>query len=149
MIRKAKIQEVPEIRRFLADREQHGIIPRSLAYLYQNLRDYWVYEHHMEFVVGVGALHLCWDGVGEIRSLAVTQDWQGAGVGTKLVMACIEEARALGLRQVFLLALIPDYFKRFGFQVVTRDDLPPIAWADCVNCIKFPHCDEIPMLLEL
>jgi amino-acid N-acetyltransferase len=153
MIRKAHIEEVPRIRRFLASREQHGIIPRPLAYLYGNLRDYFVSQGWESIndgrLDGIAALHICWAGVGEIRSLVVRPELIGNLIGLRLVDACLEEAGKLGLERVFLLTLIPDYFKRFGFKVVTRDDLPPIAWADCVNCIKFPNCDEIPMILEL
>lgn len=150
MIRKAKVSEVPEIREFLTDQEQHGIIPRSLAYLYANLRDYFVVEICKEgSIIGVAALHLCWDGVGEIRSLVVRPAVQGGKVGSALMTICLHEAKELGLKQVFLLTLIPDYFKRFGFKVVTRNDLPPIAWADCVNCVKFPDCNETPMILNL
>jgi amino-acid N-acetyltransferase len=153
VVRKARINEVPEIRAFLADREQHGIIPRSLAYLYAHLRDYFIIEGcvqgHFVGIVGVAALHLCWDGIGEIRSLVVRPDAQGEKVGSALMTICLHEAKELGLRKVFLLSLIPDYFKRFGFQVVTRDDLHPTTWADCVDCVKFPNCDEVPMILEL
>ena len=148
MIRKARIDEVPEIRRFLEDREQHGIIPRPLAYLYAHLRDFCVRPTSIE-LAGVAALHICWEGVGEIRSLAVRPSWQGKGIGKELVGDCLTEAVGLGLTRVFLLTLIPEYFYKFGFRVVTRDDLPPIAWADCVNCVKFPNCNETPMILDL
>lgn len=152
MIRKAKTSEVPDIRQFLEDRRQHGIIPRSLAYLYSHVRDYFIIEGcadgHFCGVTGVAALHICWEGIGEIRSLSVRPDSQN-GRGSDLVAACLDEARKLRLLNIFLLTLIPDYFQRFGFRVVTRDDLPPIAWADCVNCIKFPNCNETPMVLHL
>ena len=153
MIRKALLSDVPEIRSFLEDRRQHGIMPRPLSYLYEHLRDYFVAALWEETpnlkagIVGVGALHLCWEGVGEIRSVAVHPDYTERGLGTALIHACLVEAVMLRLQRVFVLTLIPDYFKRFGFQVVAREDLPLIAWADCINCVKFPDCDEVPMLL--
>jgi amino-acid N-acetyltransferase len=150
MIRKAQIQEVPEIRRFLTEFTlEGGILPRTLADLYGQLRDYYVYREDRGPIIGVAALHICWAGLGEIRSVAVLPEYRGRGLGAHLVKTCLEEAKVLGLGEVFLLTLVPEFFTSFGFRVVSREDLLPIVWADCVNCVKFPDCDEIPMLLEL
>ncbi len=150
MIRKALIHEVPEIRRLLTEFAQKGdILPRTLADLYGQLRDYCVFREDQGPLLGVAALHICWEGLGEIRSLAVVPAHQRKGIGSNLVKSCLAEARALGLNQIFCLTLRPDFFKRFGFQVVSREELLPIVWADCVNCVKFPDCDEIPMMLNL
>jgi amino-acid N-acetyltransferase len=150
MIRKAKINEVPEIRRFLAEFTlEGGILPRTLGDLYGQLRDYFVYREDAGPLTGVAALHVCWAGLGEIRSVAVLPEHRGRGLGSRLVQTCLEEARSLGLSEIFCLTLRPEFFQHFGFRVVSREDLLPIVWADCVNCVKFPDCDEIPMLLDL
>ena len=150
MIRKARIQEVPEIRRFLQEFSlDGGILPRTLADLYGNLRDYFVYREDQGPLVGIGALHVCWAGLGEIRSVAVMPSHRRQGIGARLVLTCLEEARTIGLSEIFLLTLRPEFFQRFGFRLVSRDELLPIVWADCVNCVKFPDCDEVPMLLDL
>jgi amino-acid N-acetyltransferase len=150
MVRKAKIHEVPEIRRFLGEFTlEGGILPRTLADLYGQLRDYFVYREDQGPLIGVGALHICWAGLGEIRSVAVALEHRGRGIGSRLVTTCLAEARVLGLSEIFLLTLVPDFFQRFGFKVVSREELLPIVWADCVNCVKFPDCDEIPMILNL
>jgi amino-acid N-acetyltransferase len=150
MIRKAKINEVPEIRRFLVEFSlDGGILPRTLADLYSQLRDYYVYRENQGPILGIASLHICWAGLGEIRSVAVTPTHRGQKIASRLVETCLIEARTIGLSEIFLLTLVPEFFQRFGFKVVSREDLLPIVWADCVNCIKFPDCDEIPMLLEL
>jgi amino-acid N-acetyltransferase len=150
MIRKAKINEVPEIRRFLVEFSRDGgILPRTLADLYGQLRDYYVYQQDRGSIWGIAALHICWAGLGEIRSVAVMPAHRGQGIASRLVEACLHEARTIGLSEIFLLTLIPEFFQRFGFKIVSREDLLPIVWADCVNCVKFPDCDEIPMLLDL
>ena len=150
MIRKAKIAEVPEIRRFLAEFSQDGgILPRTLADLYGQLRDYYVYREDPGPILGLAALHICWAGLGEIRSVAVVPSHRRRGIASALVSTCLTEARAIGLSEIFLLTLRPEFFQRFGFQVVSREDLLPIVWADCVNCVKFPDCDEVPMHLDL
>jgi len=150
MIRKAKIQEVPEIRRFLGEFSlDGGILPRTLADLYGQLRDYYVFREGQGPILGIAALHICWAGLGEIRSVAVVSTHRSRGIASHLVETCLTEARAIGLSEIFLLTLRPEFFQRFGFQVVSREELLPIVWADCVNCVKFPDCDEVPMLLDL
>ena len=150
MIRKAKIYEVPEIRRFLVEFSQDGgILPRTLADLYGQLRDYYVYREDPGPLLGIAALHICWAGLGEIRSVAVTPAHQRRGIASRLVQTCLAEAQAIGLSEIFLLTLVPEFFQRFGFRLVSREDLLPIVWADCVNCVKFPDCDEVPMMLNL
>jgi amino-acid N-acetyltransferase len=150
MIRKAKIHEVPEIRRFLVEFSQEGgILPRTLADLYSQLRDYYVFREEAGPLLGIAALHITWAGLAEIRSVAVVPSHRGRGIASALVSTCLDEARTIGLSEIFLLTLHPGFFQRFGFRVVSREDLLPIVWADCVNCVKFPDCDEIPMLLDL
>ena len=149
MIRKAQIQEVPEIWRMLHDFADQDVLPRSMGDLYSQVREYFVYREDHGPVIGVAALHICWAALGEIRSVAVAPAHQGRGIASRLVQTCLAEARALGLSEIFLLTLAPEFFQRFGFRVVSREDLLPIVWADCVNCVKFPDCDEIPMVLNL
>ena len=108
-----------------------------------------MYRQDQGPLLGIAALHICWAGLGEIRSVAVALAHRGQGIASRLVATCLAEARAIGLSEIFLLTLAPDFFQRFGFRLVSREDLLPIVWADCVNCVKFPDCDEVPMLLDL
>ncbi|MBU4234242.1 MAG: GNAT family N-acetyltransferase, partial [Proteobacteria bacterium] len=90
MIRKAKIYEVPEIRRFLMEFSQDGgILPRTLADLYGQLRDYYVYREDPGPLLGIAALHICWAGLGEIRSVAVALTHRGRGIASRLVQTCL------------------------------------------------------------
>ncbi len=152
MIRKAKLQEVPQIFRLLSDFSgRWNILPRSLSELYSFVRDYFVYKEdgRGEDILGIAALHVFWENLGEIRSLMVIPEQQGQGIGSKLVESCLEEARTLGLKQIFVLTDRLDFFRRFGFKEFPREKLHPRIWADCVKCLKFPDCDEVPMVLEL
>ena len=150
MIRKAQIQEVPEIRRFLAEFTlEGGILPRTLADLYGQLRDYFVYREDQGPIFGVAALHVCWAGLGEIRSLAVLSE---PGPGPRLPTGAHLPGGSPDPGAQRNLSLNPGarFFPKISAsRVVSREDLLPIVWADCVNCVKFPDCDEIPMLLEL
>jgi amino-acid N-acetyltransferase len=151
MIRKALPEDVPWIRKFLTEFYNEGLLmPRTLAEVYGQVRDFsFFYMPTVKIfqgMIAVVALHVCWEGTAEIRSLAVWPAFRSQGIGTKLVVSCLEEAQSLGLRRIFIFTRIPAFFERFEFKKITRDDLPPVAWADCVACPKFPDCDEVPMM---
>ena len=118
MIRKARLQEVPEIYRLLGECSgRWNVLPRPLAELYSYVRDYFVCpEDGGGGVQGVAALHVFWEDLGEIRSVMVAPHRQGIGIGRRLVEHCLEEARTLGLRQIFVLTDCMDFFRRFGFR---------------------------------
>jgi amino-acid N-acetyltransferase len=118
--------------------------------LYSQVREYFVYREDHSPVIGVAALHIFWEDVGEIRSVAVLTDFQSTGIGTRLVKQCIAEAAAIGMKRVFVLTTRPGFFERLGFQIVPTCDLPNHIWSECINCLKYPDkCNEIPMLLDL
>jgi amino-acid N-acetyltransferase len=153
-IRKAHVNEVPEIYRLLVNfskKAEWDILPRKMADLYNLVRDFFVYRQDQGRIRGLAALHIFWEDLGEICSLGVLPDLRKQGIGSLLVEKCLEEARDLGLKRVFVLTSTQNasFFERFGFKEVDKDDLPRIIWRDCGDCLKFPDCDEIPMLLEL
>jgi amino-acid N-acetyltransferase len=149
MLRKAQIGDVKEIQKLLTHYASRGdMLSRSLSELYESIRDFYIVaeEGHL---LGVAALHIVWDDLAEIRSVAVSEDAGGKGVGTQVVQACIEEGRVLGLKRLFCLTYKPDFFARFGFSVVDKSTLPHKVWGDCIKCVKFPDCDEIAMILDM
>ena len=149
MIRKARIGDPPAIMALVngfAAREL--MLPRALNELYEGLRDYFVWEQDGK-IVGCAAMHVSWEGLGEVRSLAVLEEAQARGIGTELVNACLQEARDLGLNRVFVLTYVPPFFRRFGFRDCSKASLPHKIWTDCVRCPKFPDCDEEALIVEL
>ena len=94
--------------------------PALWADLYSQVREYFVYRQDQGPVIGVAALHIFWEDVGEIRSVAVLANFQRTGIGTRLVKQCIAEAAAIGLRRVFALTTRPEFFERLGFQKVSQ-----------------------------
>ncbi|HYB21869.1 MAG TPA: N-acetyltransferase [Thermodesulfobacteriota bacterium] len=150
-IRKAKITDVREIQKLIEYSARKGeMLPRSLAELYDNLRDYYVLpEEGQEDIIGTCAMHICWEDLAEVRSLVVKEEYRHRGIGSKLVEACLSEAISLGLYRIFALTYQPDFFRRHGFKVVDKSALPHKIWADCIKCVKFPECDEIAVLLEV
>jgi amino-acid N-acetyltransferase len=148
-LRKARAADVAVMHRLInhfAERDE--MLPRSLNELYENLRDYFLAADGDE-VVACCALHVMWEDLAELKSLAVREDHQGKGLGSELVEACLEDARTVGMPRVFVLTYIPDYFERFGFGLVEKAELPQKVWAECIRCPKFPDCGEVSMLLEI
>jgi len=150
MIKKAVINEVIQIQRILNQYGDKGLLlPRSLSELYEHLRDFYVFTDDKGSIIAVCALGLCWEELAEIRSLAVIEDYQGKNYGVMLVEKCIEEARSLGLKKIFTLTYVPEYFIKMGFRVVDKSELPHKVWSDCLKCTKFPDCDETALIKEI
>ena len=149
MIRKAQISDVKDIQKLLTSFASRGqMLSRSLSELYDSLRDFYVFEEDGR-LLGTSALHIIWEDLAEVRSVAVAEDAGRRGIGSQVVGACLEEARALGLKRLFCLTYKPEFFARFGFTVVDKSELPHKVWGDCIKCVKFPDCDEIAMILDL
>ena len=92
---------------------------------------------------------IVWEGLAEIQSLAVRDGYQRRGIGRRLVKACLAEARRLGALKVFVLTAVPAFFERMRFSYVPRETLPHKIWSDCVKCVKFPHCNELALAIDL
>ena len=149
MVRKAVIKDVKEIYELVESFARKGdMLHRPLNDLYANIRDFFVYEKDGE-ILGTCALHICWEDLAEVRSLAVKEGAAGKGVGKGLVDACLDEARRFGVRKVFALTYRPAFFEKMGFRSIEKDVLPHKIWGDCIKCVKFPNCDESAVMIEL
>lgn len=149
MIRQATIKDVTTIQNTLEYYANRGLLlPRSLNDLYDNLRDFIIFQKE-EKILGVSALHVCWEDLGEIRSLAVLPPHTKQGIGRQLVNDCEEEALKLGLKRVFTLTYQESFFAGLGYQTIDKNQLPHKIWGDCLKCAKFPDCDEIAMIKKL
>jgi amino-acid N-acetyltransferase len=151
MIRKAKINDVPHIQKMLAQFARDGkLLARSLSELYTNIRDTFVsLDTETGQLTGCCSLHIIWENLAEIRSLAVLDEYQGRGIGGNLVGTCLDEARDLGIGRIFVLTYETDFFAHQGFKQVDKNIFPQKIWADCLHCPKFPDCDEVAMVLDL
>jgi amino-acid N-acetyltransferase len=149
MIRKARIADVRPIQTLVNSYAEQGqMLPRSLNDLYENLRDFSVYEVDRT-IIGVCALHISWDGLAEIRSLAVQTEMTGKGIGASLVRECLREAGEIDAERVFVLTYQENFFRKLEFGAVDKKDLPHKIWTDCLNCVKFPNCDETSLIIAL
>lgn len=135
--------------RALIDRyaAEDRMLSRSRDFLIEHLRDFVVADEHG--FRGCCALAVLTPDLAEVRSLAVAPDAGGRGAGRALVTACVEEARRLGLRRVFALTLVPEFFERCGFTLTSLGHLPEKSASECPVCPKRFACDEQAMLLHL
>ncbi|MHB1131443.1 MAG: N-acetyltransferase [Chloroflexota bacterium] len=147
-IRRARIQDVVVMHRLINELADAGdMLPRALSDIYENLRDYHVAETEDQ-VIACCALHICWENLAEVRSLAVQAPNRRRGLGRALVNHALNEAVALGLHQVFTLTLKPEFFEKVGFRRVEMTTLPRKVWGECFHCPKFPDCDEVALVWE-
>ncbi len=145
IITKAKLQDAPKIHELINEYAKTGILlPRSLSSIYENIRDFFVARKE-DGLIGVAALHIVWEDLAEIKSLAVKSPYTGQGIGKALIKACTEEAEQIGIPKVFVLTYKVEFFKKLGFEIVEKEMLPHKIWGECINCSKFPSCDEIAM----
>ena len=151
MIRKAWVSDVKNIHKLLSTFSDRGaILPRSLSEVYDNVRDYSIYyDEEQKNIIGTCAVHVTWEDLAEIRSLAVREEFARKGIGRKLVERCMAEARDLGVHRIFVLTYKREFFEKMGFHLVDKSCLPHKIWADCLKCVKFPDCDEEAMMREL
>lgn len=148
-IEKAAIKDASKIYNLInKSAKESKVLPRALSYVYENIRDYWVFREN-EDITGCAALHIIWEDLAEIKSLVVKKKSRGKGIGVKLVKKALEEAVELKLKQIFVLTFIPKYFSKFGFKLVDKSLLPHKIWAECINCPKFPNCNEEAMVKNI
>ncbi|MDR1397626.1 MAG: N-acetyltransferase [Desulfarculales bacterium] len=150
LLRKAGQKDVAFIHALLLHYAGEGILlGRARVEIFEFLRDFVIAENENGSPLGMSALHLIWENLCEIRSLAIVPEFRSQGIGSLLVEACISEAITLGFEQIFALTYQTPFFLRHGFKEVSKQRLPNKIWADCVKCVKFPDCDETAVLLEL
>lgn len=147
--RKATFQDVEAIHALVNQYAEQGLmLGRSRNVLYECLREFMLAEDDGK-VVGVGGLHLVWDALAEVRAMAIDPSFAKQGIGRSIVTALEEEAKQLGVTTLFTLTYQPGFFSKLGFTEVSKDELPHKVWKECINCPKFPNCDETAMTKKL
>ena len=125
------------------------LLPRSLSNLYEMVQTFWVGEAEDGRLAGAAALQVAWENLGEVRSLAVREEWAGRGLGLALTRAVEVEAADLGVGRLFVLTYVPEFFAPLGFAVIPLADLPQKIWAVCFQCVHYPDCRETAMIKSL
>ncbi len=116
-IRRARIRDVPGIKDLVDSYAGRVLLAKELVTLYEHVQEFWVAEHG-ETLVGCGALHVLWEDLAEIRTVAVSPAARGHGVGHRLVGRLISLAEELGLPRLFVLTFETAFFARHGFRAI-------------------------------
>lgn len=149
IIRKAHLNDVVSIHKLINQYAEEGkMLKRSINELYENLRDFFVAEANGR-ILGCCALHIAWEDLAEIKSLAVREDSTRLGIGGRLLKTCIKEGKELGVNRIFTLTREPEFFKAYGFVIIDKSNLPKKIWSDCIKCPEFPDCKEISLIYEV
>ena len=145
--RKATFRDIEPIFRLVSGYATEGVmLARSRNTLYETLRDMIVAEAEDGSIVGVGGLHIIRDRLAEIRTMAVAPQMVRKGIGAEIVRRLLKEGDELGVEKYFTLTYKPGFFQKLGFVTITKEELPHKVWKECIDCPKFPNCDEIAMV---
>jgi amino-acid N-acetyltransferase len=113
-VRRARTVDIRQIKALVDRYAGRVLLAKELVTLYEAVQEFWVAEQDDE-VVGCGALHVLWEDLAEVRTVAVTPEAVGKGVGHAVVEHLIGVARELGLARVFVLTFETEFFARHGF----------------------------------
>jgi len=145
-VEKAKISDAHQMHEMVNEfANRSEMLPRALSEIYEDIRDYFVIRNDNSEVIACVALHINWEDLAEIRTLAVDESMHDKGLGSLLIKACLDEAKELGIKKVFCLTYKPAFFEKNGFIQVDKMDLPRKVWSECFRCPKFPDCDEVAL----
>ncbi|MDA3946183.1 MAG: N-acetyltransferase [Helicobacteraceae bacterium] len=145
--RKATLLDIPAMQILVKPEIESGVIlKRDNDEVATNIRSY-----HLAFdderLVGFCALHIHTMTLAEVRSLIVDISVRGTGVGSNLIKIALEEAKALGLKEVLSLTYQQAFFEHLDFKEIPKESLPEHKiWADCINCKHFPICNEVSLI---
>ncbi len=146
LFRKAKMSDIETIAALINYYAERGaMLPRTIPSMYQRIREYTLIEDNGA-IIAVGGLHILWNDLAEICSLAVQPENIKTGLGSSLVEKLMQEGRELGIQNIFALTYQPLFFEKCGFTRIEKEKLPQKVWTECINCPKFPNCDEIALI---
>ncbi|WP_171198036.1 amino-acid N-acetyltransferase [Nakamurella aerolata] len=135
-VRRAKVGDVRRIKELIDQYAPDILLEKSLVNLYEDVTEFWVAEipdpdgGPTPRVVGCGALHVLWEDLGELRTIATDPQCRGRRIGRTLCLELIEQARNLGLTRLFVLTFEVMFFSALGFRRIGELDLGPDALAE-------------------
>jgi amino-acid N-acetyltransferase len=127
---------------------QRILLSKEMVTLYEDVQEFWVAEEPAGSIVGCGALHVMWEDLAEIRTLATDPDWVGRGIGHAVLSTLLDVGRALGISRVFCLTFEVEFFKLHGFEivegsVVTSDVYAELLRSDDEGVAEFLDLDRV------
>ncbi len=133
-IRRARTTDVRAIRALVDANARSGrLLDKPTVALYEDVQEFWVASAADGEIAGCGALHVMWEDLAEIRTVAVAETHRGRGVGNQIVLALLDTARELGVGRVFVLTFAVEFFRRHGFAEITGQAAAPEVYAELLR----------------
>jgi amino-acid N-acetyltransferase len=121
------------------------LLGKERVELYESIQEFLVAEDSSGKVVACGALHVMWEDLGEVRTLAVAKTLQGTGIGKSILLNLFERAKSLGLKRIFCLTFEVEFFSKLGFEPISETPVDPEVYAELVRS----HDEGIAEFLDL
>jgi amino-acid N-acetyltransferase len=136
VVRRARTRDVQAIRGLIDANVASGrLLGKATVTLYEDIQEFWVAcgQAPDDEVIGCGALHVMWEDLAEIRTIAVVEPHQGQGAGHMIVAALLGVARELGVRRIFVLTFAVEFFRRHGFEKISGQAASPEVYAELLR----------------
>lgn len=128
VIRPARTSDIRAIRTLVDAYAPEGrLLSKATVTLYEDVQEFIVAVDvsQDDTVIGCGAIHVMWEDLAEVRTVAVLPEFRGLGVGSRLLSVLMDRARDLGVRRVFCLTFETDFFGRHGFEEIAEAPVDP------------------------
>lgn len=125
VIRPARTSDIKSIRKIIdAYSLQRRLLSKETVMLYEDVQEFFVAEDNGE-VIGCGALHVLWEDLGEVRTVAVNENYRGQKIGHQIMNSIIDRAQSLGLKRLFCLTFETEFFAKHGFKEIQGAPVEP------------------------
>ena len=132
-IRAARTSDIKGIRKLIDSYAPEGrLLTKETVTLYESVQEFTVAVEG-ESVVGCGAIHVLWEDLAEVRTVAVSENLRGQGVGHQILESIISRASALGVKRIFCLTFETDFFGRYGFEIIEGTPVDPSVYAELLR----------------
>jgi amino-acid N-acetyltransferase len=147
LIRPARTQDVPAIRALVEPlAQQRVLLQKEAVVYYESIQEFVVAQAPDGSLAGFGALHVIWEDIAEVRTLATSADWRGHGVGHRILDRLLARARDVGVHRVFCLTFEVDFFTRHGFEVMAdQSAVDPEVYSELLRS----HDEGVAEFLDL
>jgi len=133
-VRTARTSDVPHVQRLIEPLVQRRILlGKDAVVFYEAIQEFRIAEDENGRPIGCGALHVMWEDLAEVRTLAVVPEWLHHGVGHALLERLETDAIDLGLSRLFCLTFEVDFFEKHGFSTMDEESMDPEVYSELVR----------------
>ena len=132
-IRPARTSDVREIRALVDSFAAPGkMLSKETVTLYESVQEFTVAVKD-GVIIGCGALHVLWEDLAEVRTVAVAQEFQKTGIGHQILETIIDRARAVGVKRIFCLTFQTEFFGKHGFEIIEGTPVEPEVYSELLR----------------